>query len=318
MSARILVIRLGALGDMVLSFPAFAAIRAHHAADHITLLTTPPFAGLAQDSPWFDEVRLDTRPGWTDLSGLWRLRRQLRGFDLVYDLQTSARSSRYFHLAGRPPWSGIARGCALPDPDPLRDTLHTIERQRGQLAAAGVPPAAVELSWLERRGPVLGGRYALLVPGTSASQGGAKRWPSLRYAELAGGLASAGLTPVVAGTRAEAADAALIASACHSAIDLTGRTTIQELAGVAHRAALAIGGDTGPIHLAGMMGCRVVALFSRFSSPRLARPVGQLRLIQAERLDAIPASQVLACLAGGPGEADWLHAGADAMVQRTI
>ena len=115
---RVLVIRLGALGDFVLSFPAFAALRAHHAGDHIALLTTAPYAGLAGSSPWFDEVRLDTRPGWLDVPGLWRLRRQLAGFDLVYDLQTSGRSSHYFRLAGRPPWSGIARGCSLPDTDP--------------------------------------------------------------------------------------------------------------------------------------------------------------------------------------------------------
>ncbi len=79
----ILVIRLGALGDFVLSFPAFAALRAHHAADRLVLLTTGPFVPMAQASPWFDEIRVDTRPSWLNLPGLWRLRTQLRGFDFV-------------------------------------------------------------------------------------------------------------------------------------------------------------------------------------------------------------------------------------------
>ncbi|HTZ69579.1 MAG TPA: ADP-heptose--LPS heptosyltransferase, partial [Acetobacteraceae bacterium] len=56
-AGRILIIRLGALGDFCNSFPAFAAIRAHHAADHVVLLTTPPFVALALESPWFDQVR---------------------------------------------------------------------------------------------------------------------------------------------------------------------------------------------------------------------------------------------------------------------
>ena len=307
MSRRILVIRLGALGDVVLSFPAYAAIRAHHAADHITLLTTAPFAGLAHDSPWFDDVRIDARPAWTDLPGLWRLRAQLAGFDLVYDLQTSRRSSRYFWLAGRPAWSGIARGCSLPDADPQRDLLHTVTRQRGQLAAAGVPPAPADLSWLKGRGPVLPQPYALLVPGTSAAQGGAKRWPVELAAELAARLGERGLLPVVAGTQADSPAAATILAACPTALDLTGRTSIQELAGVAGRAAFAVGGDTGPIHLAAAMGCRVLALFSRFSNPDLAAPVGEVRLIRAERLDTIRVPDVLARLAGSvSGEADWL------------
>ena len=305
-AARILVIRLGALGDMALSFSAFAAIRAHHAGAGVTLLTTAPYARLARDSPWFDDVRVDVRPGWTDLAGLWRLRRQLVGFDRIYDLQTSRRSSRYFWLAGRPAWSGIARGCSLPDSDPWRDLLHTIARQRGQLAAAGVAAAPVDLDWLRRCGPVLQGRTALLVPGNSGSHGGAKTWPLDRFCALAAALAQVGLRPVVVGGSAEATAGARIVSACPAALDLTGQTTIADLAGLAGRAALAVGGDTGPIHLAAVMGCRTLALFSRFSDPALAAPVGEARLIRAAALDEIGVQQVLDRLADTHETANWL------------
>ncbi len=295
MSRRILVIRLGALGDFVLSFPAFAALRAHHAGDHVTLLTTAPFAALARAAPWFDDVRVDARPRWTDIAGVLRLRRQLTGFDFTYDLQTSGRTSRYFRLAGRPAWSGIARGCSHPDADPLRDTLHTVDRQRGQLAAsgvAGVTLGVADLAWLWQGGPVVDGPYALLIPGTSIAHWGAKKWPVERYAALARVLEAAGVRPVVAGTDAEASDAAAIVAACPEALDMTGRTSIQALAGLAHRAVLAVGGDTGPIHLAAMVGCPVVALFSRFSNPALAAPLGDVRLVRAERLDGLPAEAV--------------------------
>jgi len=295
-SRNILVIRLGALGDFVLSFPAFAALRAHHVQDRVVLLTTSPFAGLAAASPWFDEIRIDTRPAWLNLPGLYRLRRQLRGFDFVYDLQTSQRSSRYFWIAGCPPWSGIARFCSHPDRNPDRDRVHSIDRQRSQLEVAGVQPAEVDLSWLAGRGPLVDGRYALLVPATSGSHGGAKTWPIARFAALAEILASRGLRPVVVGTAAEAGLAAVIRQAAPDALDMTGKTSILDLAGLAHRAALTVGGDTGPVHLAAMMGSPTIALFSRYSDPVHATPVGNVRLLRADKLEDLPLERVAAVL----------------------
>ncbi len=296
---RILVIRLGALGDFAQSFPAFAAIRLHHAADHVTLLTTPPFASLALESPWFDQVRVDTRPAWFDLPTLLRLRRQLRGFDFVYDLQTSRRSARYFTLAGRPPWSGVAPGCSHPQLNPRRGDLHTVPRHRDQLAVAGVTETPEpDVSWLASQGPTLPPPYAILAPGTSGTHGGAKSWPLPRYAELAVALAARGLTPVVVGTESDHAAAAAIKHAAPATIDMTGRTTLQELAGLAFRAAVAIGGDTGPIHLAGVMGCPVVALFSPFSHPVTAKPLGPSVVVQAETLADLPVARVVGALPG--------------------
>jgi ADP-heptose:LPS heptosyltransferase len=127
---NILVIKLGALGDVVLAFQPFADIRAHHPGARITLLSTAPFAKLLAASPWFDEIRIDARPAWWNFAGVLALRRSLLGFDLVYDLQTSGRSSRYFWLAGRPAWSGIAPGASLPHANPARDRMHTLDRQR--------------------------------------------------------------------------------------------------------------------------------------------------------------------------------------------
>ncbi len=295
---RVLVIRLGAMGDFVLSFAAFADIRAHHRGDAISLLTTAPFVSLAVQSPWFDEVMIDRRPSWFDLPGVWRLSRQLRGFDLVYDLQTSGRSSRYFRLAGRPAWSGIAAGAALPHDNPRRNDLHTVERQRDQLARAGVPAAAAapDIAWLAAGGPHVAPPYALLVPGTSAAHGGAKRWPAERFVALAGEIARRGVTPVVIGGAAELAEAAAIAAAVPGTISFAGRTSLQDLAGLAARAAYAVGGDTGPVHLAAAMGCPVVALFSRFSNPTLAAPVGRVTLLKADSLADLPVARVVAAL----------------------
>src|SRR5258708_32231841 len=101
---RILVIKLGALGDFVQAMGPAAAIRAHHADAHVTLLTTAPYAALARAAPYFDEVWIDERPGFFDPVGLWRLRRRLRAgrFGLVYPLTCSCPSG-FFHLLMCPP-----------------------------------------------------------------------------------------------------------------------------------------------------------------------------------------------------------------------
>jgi ADP-heptose:LPS heptosyltransferase len=268
---KILVIKHGALGDIILSLPAFAAIRAAHAAAEITLLTTAPFAGFLAASPWFDEIICDGRPAIWNLPGMLKLKRQLSGFDLVYDLQTSSRSSRYFALAGKPRWSGIAKGCALPDADPQRNLLHTSRRLAGQLAAAGVSDlAAPDLSWAAAdisRFKLPPG-FAVLVPG-AAPHRPEKRWPAQKFANLAVQLQD---RSVVVGTKPEAPFAAAIKSFAPLSLDLTGQTSLAELVSVLRQARLVIGNDTGPVHIAAALGVPTIVLFSNASDPALTAP----------------------------------------------
>ena len=304
MPSRILVIRLGALGDFVLSFPAFAAIRAQHPGARITLLTTAPFASVGRLAPWFDAVEVDARPRVWDLAGLWRLRRALRGHDLVYDLQTSRRSSRYFRLAGRPAWSGVAAGCSLPHADPGRDALHTIERQQGQLRDAGLEACGAdwpELGWLVAAGRALAlpSGYAVLVPGAAPHRPG-KRWPAGRFAQLGGVLAARGMAPVVVGGTGDAALGAEVVAGCAGAVDLVGRTDLPGLAAVLAGAAVVVGNDTGPMHLAAALGRRCVVLFSGESDPALTAPrgarPGQVDVVRVEDLRALGVAEVAAAL----------------------
>ncbi len=298
---EILIIRLGALGDFIESFPAFAAIRAAHPRARITLLTTRPFEAIARAAPWFDAVRIDGRPKIWNLIGVWRTARALRGFDYVFDLQTSGRSARYFILAGKPGWSGIAAGCSHPHANLDRNRMHTIERQQDQLRAAGIrqfPPA--ERAWLAALGSTLGvpRPFALLVPG--AAKDPRKRWPAANFGALAGVLAGRGLTPVVIGGAQEGRAASVILQACASAIDLTGRTSIPDLAALGEAATLAVGGDTGPMHVFAAMGAPSLVLFSAAGVPAQAAPRGPggafARYVQVANLDLLPVDQVVAAL----------------------
>jgi ADP-heptose:LPS heptosyltransferase len=301
-TARILVIRLGALGDFVQSFGPFAAIRAHHPHARITLLTTKPFADLARRSPWFDEVWADGRPSWRDPVAMVALGARLRmaGFGRVYDLQTSSRSSRYRWLVGQGvEWSGIAPGSSHPHANPRRDFLHTVERQREQLEMAGIrkfPPP--ELDWLEADLSAfsLPPRFGLLIPGASP-QRPLKRWPAEHFAALA---ADTELPVAILGGPAEKEIARQLLAAAPGAIDLTGRTSFAEIAALARRAAWAVGNDTGPTHLVSTAGCPTLALFGEDSDPALCAPRGPathvLRHIPLARLPMQAVRDALATL----------------------
>jgi ADP-heptose:LPS heptosyltransferase len=279
--SRILVVKLGALGNVVQSFGPFAAIRRHHGTARITLLTTAPYAEWLAASPWFDAIWIDERPEWWDFPGWLRLRRRLidGGFDRAYDLQTSGRSSRYFQLlppGNRPDWSGIAHSCALPDRDPNRNRLHDIDRQFGQLRQAGVAEREpVDLSWSHGDISAFGlpRTFALLAPGSSPHRL-LKRWPVARYRELAADLLARGVTPVVVGTAPEQSLAEATLDGVGGGIDLTARTDFGRLSSLARGATVAVGNDTGPMHLIAAAGCPSIVLFSRDSDPALCAPRG--------------------------------------------
>jgi ADP-heptose:LPS heptosyltransferase len=301
---RILVIKLGALGDFVQAMGPAAAIRAHHRDDEITLLTTTPFAALAEAAPYFDRVWIDSRPRAPDLAGWWRLRRRLRSghFDRVYDLQTSDRSNFYHWLMGRPPWSGIARGASHPHRNPGREFMHTLERQAEQLRLAGidaVPPPYLGWAAGDVKHFGLSPPFLLLVPGGSVHRP-LKRWPAENYAALAALASQRGVSPVVLGSAAERDLAAVICQRAPGAHDLTGRTSHGEIVGLAQIAWRAVGNDTGPMHLIVAAGCAATVLYSAESDPALTAPRGKdVHILRRTRLADLPVSEVAATLGLG-------------------
>ena len=305
---KILVIKLGALGDFVLALAAMKRIRAAHPKARITLLTTPPFEALARSSGYFNSIETDGRPAsFGEWLQMIRRLRQAR-YDRVYDLQTSRSSSRIFQfLRPFPPqWSGIAAGAQLKQRTKGRAGMHTLERQADQLRVAGIWPDAPtapgeapppDLSWILRkeRGPVAGAGkpkpFALLVPGGSAHRP-EKRWPVEHFKELAAFLRSKGLDVVIIGGPQESALARAIQKAGGGVRDLTGRTDFAQIAVLGAKAALAVGNDTGPLHLIAAAGAPTIALFSAASDPVLCGPRGHVTVIQAADLGQLPVQQV--------------------------
>jgi ADP-heptose:LPS heptosyltransferase len=286
---KVLVIKTGALGDVVLAMTPLKRIREAHPDAEITVLTTKPFAALFAASPWVDRIDDDGRP--KSLAGQLALVRRIRRarYDRIYDLQYNDRTA-FLHLMlwpNRPDWNGIAPGARLPHRNPNWRSLHALERHVEQLAHAGIWPdaptgpgsaPAPDLSFLidsprpdltpEHFGLVR--PYALLVPGGSAHRPG-KRWPVEHYAAAADWLRGQGLDVAVIGGPIETPLAAQIPAAK----DLTGRTDFAQIAALGARAAVALGNDTGPTHLIAAGGAPTLALFSNDSDPVKSAPRGR-------------------------------------------
>lgn len=306
---RILVIKLSALGDVVQALGPMAAIRRHHQGDHIVLLTTRAYADFLSQSPYADEVWIDERPRLKEPLGVLKLAGRLRKgrFDRVYDLQTSSRSSRYFHLLRPwpPEWSGVALGCSHPHANPKRDFMHTLDRQAEQLAMAGVQDTPLpDLSWVKSDiGRFnLPERIGLLVPG-GAPHRPAKRWPGARFGEMARRWLAVGIAPVLLGTAKDQEALDVVRTICPQAHDLSGQTNFSDIAALARRASVALGNDTGPMHLIVASGTPSVVLFSGESDPELCAPrsakVLALRAQDIKHLDISEVQRALQKVCGG-------------------
>lgn len=297
---KILVIKHGALGDVVLATGPFQAIRKYHKGDHITLLTTPAFADVLRASGYFDEIWIDRRPKLYNFLEFFKLIEKIRrgGFTRVYDLQTSERTFWYFYLmrAPKPEWVGTAKGASHRHDTPERTKLHTIDRQRQQLAIAGIHDMPLpNIDWLKSGiGHFdLPERFAIIVPGGSAHRQG-KRWPAHNYGTVCSWLVGQGITPLLVGTRSETAVISTIESLCPEARSLLGKTNFFELAEIARNAVCAIGNDTGPMHLIAAAGCRSLVLFSQYSNPELCAPRGaSVTVLQRNPVASLPAEEVI-------------------------
>jgi len=286
--SNILVIKHGALGDIVLATAPFQAIREHHKGAHITLLTTAPYADMLRESGYFDEIWVDKRPKPYQLLSFLKLLKTIRkgNFARIYDLQSSERTSWYFKFMRepRPEWVGAAEGASHHHGIPKGAMLHSSERQRKQLEVAGIfNLPAPNIDWLtsDLSRFKLPEHYVLIAAGGSSHRPG-KRWPASHYGELCEWLVKHDIMPVLIGTKAEASVISTIEALCPQAINLIGRTDFADVAELARHAKGAIGNDTGPIHLIAVTGCPTLVLFSQFSNPTLCAPRGKNVMVMQE------------------------------------
>ena len=285
---NILIIKHGALGDIILAGAAIRAIREFHKDYTIYCLTTRPYYKLMQESPWFDGVILDIKPKWYDIFGWLDLMRSLKKnkFYRVYDLQTSDRSSLYFYLfflISPTQWSGIAYGSSFRHKNLLRKKMHTLDRHKDQLDIMGLKNlGSPDWKWLlekKHNKYEIQNKYALIVTGSSAHREN-KIWSKKSFGSLANILAKNGIMSVFIGLENDKKYIDDILNMDSSFemkkfINLAGKTSYKDLAFLANFSLFVIGNDTGPIHLAAACGAKVFVLFGSGSDPKLCAPRGE-------------------------------------------
>ena len=298
---RILVIKLGALGDFIYSIGPMQAIKKNHPDSELTLMTRPAFEQLGQRINIFDEILIDQEPKKWQLLKMINLRNTLRSKDFtrIYDLQTSDRTGFYYKMLGpglRPEWSGIVKGCSHYHHYKRPTLIHTQVRQREQLRIAGIEAVPEpDLSFMNEclKNFDLPKNYALIIPGSSAKMK-IKRWPAASYAELSMVLAQRNITPILIGTNEDMDSINIIKRMCPNALDLAGKTSIFQIASLGRSAKFCIGNDTGPMHIIALTKCPTIAIFSTASFPEKAAPKGKhIKILIREKLEDLSLDEVV-------------------------
>ncbi len=264
---RILIIKHGALGDVVLAMGTMKRLRELHPDAHITLMTMGMFIPMARQLGVFDDFITDNRvPYWKLGATRAAIRAIARGkFDIVYDLQESSRTSKRYYPAVR----------MLLTHDMVWIAGHKSHEKRKLSYRGGFLPcretrepyqvekALTDLSFMHGEGKhfhELPERYVLMIPGCSPAHPH-KRWPVGNYRELARRLAERGIYSVILGTKTEAAEVEAIADSHPMAISFLGKSSLMDIPQMALRSLACVGNDTGPTHMCAYAGVPVTAIF---------------------------------------------------------
>jgi len=272
----VLVVRLGAIGDVTNALVFAEAVRAYAPDTRIGWVVHPLAHPLVEGHPAVDRVHLwRRRRAWADLP---RLRRELRGegYGLAVDLQRIAKSALVARLSGAPRVLGHDRGRSKELSWVLRNEhlapgdprAHMVEHYLDFARHLGIEQPVVRHrlphdpqaeAWAAARVSEWGGAPLVLSIGASKPE---NRWPAERFGELARALgALPEPTVLVGGPGDRAAGQRASAAAGDAAIDLVGQTDLRQLVSLLGRARLVVSADSGPMHLAAACQRPVVALF---------------------------------------------------------
>lgn len=281
---NILVVGTNWLGDTVMSMPAVQLLRARRPGSRITVLVKPQLVALWRLHPAVDET-------WdfeATTAGTLRAARRVGGaaFDDAFVLPNSLRSALIPFL-GR-----VGRRCGLPGEHrawmlsrcvrPAADVSRRHQQWEyaavvsegeipGKLPAPrlALPKGDTEAA-AERLG---GGAWVAMLPG--AARGPAKRWPGKHFAEVGRRLVDAHDCRIaVFGSSAETGLCGEVSGAIgERAVDLSGATSLRDLAALLHHCACVVSNDSGGMHLAAAVGTPVVAVFG-VTDPEVTGPLG--------------------------------------------
>jgi heptosyltransferase I len=272
---RILVVRLGAMGDVIHALPAVASLKHSFPHSHVTWVMRSRWMPLVEGNPFLDDVI----PLDRDLRGFgtaWRRLRRER-FDLAVDLQglvqsalvaAAARPDKIvgFHRSqARERWAALFYSTSV-----ATGAAHIVDRNLELVAAAGASSLLRTFPLPEGKpeGRLPEGRFVLACPLAGWSS---KQWPLEFYADLARRID----VPLVVNGPPEAAE--ILASIRGVQVHLSG---LEGLIDATRRAHAVIGVDSGPMHLAAALSKPGVAIFGPTDPARNGPYGGSLRILR--------------------------------------
>jgi heptosyltransferase-2 len=298
---RILILRLSALGDVVLATPALRALRAHYPRARIDWVVESAYVDLLQGNPHLSSlIAYDKRGDHRGAAGMLRLRKQLASqkYDLVVDLQAKPKTAALARSLGakrivslqKRSRSELLRAAVGLDRPLVR--AHAVDLYLEVLAPLGVPGAgpALEVPLTERAKALAAALGPAPAPGAPSWVGIApgarwatKRWSPERFAEVGNALAARGHPLVLLGGPGDRAELDAVRALLRvPPVADTRELSISGLVGAIARLGLLVAGDSGPVHLADALGVPVVALFGPTSSKRWGPRVGPHRVVSLE------------------------------------
>ena len=314
-----LFIRTDRLGETLLNLPAVSSLRAALPQASLTLLVHPDLQPLLDGLPGIDEVlahRHELRHGW------WRRARTLgrtlrpRRFDVAVVSNPMKELHVAVWLAGIPCRVGYDRkwGCLLTHRLPDRKALgerHEVEYNLDLVRRLGLPTLSPQWQFprfereqveaqqlLERQGIDIARPFIAVHPWTSNP---IKRWPLDRYQMLIRqAVERLRLQIVVIGGAEEAGQTQAVLPAGLSAVNLVGKLSLRQVAGLLQLAALLVSNDSGPMHLAAAAGTRTLALFGTpngAAGPRRWGPWGRGHVVISKpSMESITVNEVFDAL----------------------
>jgi lipopolysaccharide heptosyltransferase I len=276
---RILIVRVSAIGDVIHGIPTLCALREAFPGAFLAWVAEGTSGDVLEGHPALDELVRVPRRWWKLPREVWRMRNRLRAmqFDVALDLQCLTKSSVTAWLSGAPRRIGMAGANGREFSRWFNNVLveasgtHVIEQYLSLLRPLGVespavefdlPARAAEADYVERflkTAGLAGQRFAVLNPGAGWPS---KVWPAERYGALARHLEEAhGVASVAAwGLKTERPLAETIVATSDGSAQLAPPTTMLQLAALCRRAALFVGSDTGPMHLAVAVGTPTISM----------------------------------------------------------
>jgi heptosyltransferase I len=301
---RILIILLGAIGDVVRALPLLGRVRKACPDARIAWAVEPKSAPVLEGHPWLDEVIVydRARAPWTFAPFLYRVR--AGHFDLVLDLQRHLKSGLTAWISGAPERIGFCAAntkefnhwFSSRQVEPQPNMRLKLLQYQSFGDALGLPAAPIEFG-LEPAADCLARAQKLIGDTTRPLLGVilGSSWESRIYfaAPTADAVATMhrrhGLTPVLLGSPAERALADEVRRHLDGieVVDLAGRTELKDLAGIFHYCRVAFGPDCGPMHIAAAVGCPVVSLWGA-TAPERSAPWGYADLAIKARIPCHP------------------------------